>query len=508
MTAYTKAGSVYQILNQMITTGPLANEPKLPPIRALAKELKTSPVTLMKAIELLEKEKILFRKSRSGIYNAKAKVDVTKHQIIPTKKKKYEYVAEQIETDIQQGKFKIGSYLPSNKYLSFQYHVSNDILRLALLKANSKGLIHRHAGYWIVGEKLEPSLFSLTRKYAYIIGELPPSHRMLDNTFYSTFLRSLETELQNQGIIIKDYLQPEEYNSWVYLVQESSTAGFVIVGGFWAGKVLDPDKTLEKILFLFRKEAPPLVINDFNNSLVRPEIFPLKANIFPLWYNNQKGPEITAAHLAQKGHKKVAFLTYNEKNMVRFSDMNRKLKQISGEDAEVFFHSIKFKTDMAPLTIKQIPSSARLILPAIFWNHKFKKVDPLERLYLRMGRTVMDDLCWQAIYPLLEDLIKIKEISAWVCDETIVALAVVDFLEEKGIRIPERLSIFSLYGDERCLDKRITSFERGHDIAGYLAAHCILGDIPIRKTRNGLVEIEGKLMVRNTVGLAREEGKG
>lgn len=492
----------------MITKGTLAHEIKLPPVRILAKQFQTSHLTVVHAMKLLEEEKLVVRKHRSGIYNANAKEPQLEKDFNKIKKK-HECVADQIEEDIQQSRFKIGSMLPSNKVLSFRYHVSGLILRLALKKVNDKGLIHRYAGHWIAGGKLEQSPDYKTRKYVYIIGVRPPFHRQFDNTFNSLFLRSIETELQNQGLTIKEYLYPEEYKNWVRLIREPSTSGFVVIGDLWSGFASKPLKTFQNILLSFRNISCPLVINDFNYPLHNDPVFrspPLSSNIFPLWYNEQRGPEIAANYLALLGHKKVAFLTRHEKNKSRFLIMESKLKQLFKEKVESFFYFVNISTGnnpRSPLSLKQIPSSVRSILPAIFWDHNFKKVDPLESLYMKMGRTVNEDLCFQEITPILEELLKNKDISVWVCDEILISLTVADFLEEKGIRIPEQLSIFSLYGDEFCSDKGITTFEKGHDIAGYLAAHCILGDIPIRKNRKGLVEIEGKLMVRTSTRPAK-----
>jgi hypothetical protein len=45
----------------------------------------------------------------------------------------------------------------------------------------------------------------------------------------------------------------------------------------------------------------------------------------------------------------------------------------------------------------------------------------------------------------------------------------------------------------------ITTFNYMDGNAAYLAAHCILGDIPIKKNRRGFVEYEGQIMVRKSV---------
>jgi hypothetical protein len=45
----------------------------------------------------------------------------------------------------------------------------------------------------------------------------------------------------------------------------------------------------------------------------------------------------------------------------------------------------------------------------------------------------------------------------------------------------------------------ITTFNFMESKAAYLAAHCILGDIPVKKNRKGYLEYEGQIMVRKSV---------
>lgn len=95
--------------------------------------------------------------------------------------------------------------------------------------------------------------------------------------------------------------------------------------------------------------------------------------------------------------------------------------------------------------------------------------------------------------------------TAWICHGMELPLAAEDFLFERKIAIPKELSFMAMHSTQRIEGLNITAFELCFDRMGYLAAHCILGDIPMNKNGKGLIEYEWKLKVRKTVGQAKGE---
>jgi DNA-binding LacI/PurR family transcriptional regulator len=78
-------------------------------------------------------------------------------------------------------------------------------------------------------------------------------------------------------------------------------------------------------------------------------------------------------------------------------------------------------------------------------------------------------------------------------------MAAGEFLMENKINIPDKISLAGFRDSEFCMEYGITAYDFIDSKAGYLAAHCILGDIPIKENRKGYVEYEGQIMIRKSV---------
>ena len=100
---------------------------------------------------------------------------------------------------------------------------------------------------------------------------------------------------------------------------------------------------------------------------------------------------------------------------------------------------------------------------------------------------------------MFEKALKIKEITAWVGTGYLETIAAAEFLMERGVDIPNEISLAGLDDHDGTMQHGITSYNYMEGKAAYLAAHCILGDIPIKKNRKGYVEYEGQIMVRKSV---------
>jgi DNA-binding LacI/PurR family transcriptional regulator len=78
-------------------------------------------------------------------------------------------------------------------------------------------------------------------------------------------------------------------------------------------------------------------------------------------------------------------------------------------------------------------------------------------------------------------------------------IAASEFLLDQKISIPDKISLIGFDTIKTTMKHGITCYDFMKSKAGYLAAHCILGDIPIKKNRGGFVEYKGQIMVRKSV---------
>jgi DNA-binding LacI/PurR family transcriptional regulator len=75
-----------------------------------------------------------------------------------------------------------------------------------------------------------------------------------------------------------------------------------------------------------------------------------------------------------------------------------------------------------------------------------------------------------------------------------------------GMQAPARLSLLSFDNAYRHLPVGLTSVDFGFDYLGYQAAHAILGDVPVKRDRNGDIPARARVADGGTVGPAPRTG--
>jgi DNA-binding transcriptional regulator YhcF (GntR family) len=79
-----------------------------------------------------------------------------------------------------------------------------------------------------------------------------------------------------------------------------------------------------------------------------------------------------------------------------------------------------------------------------------------------------------------------------------MALSLNKMEKENRIRVPQQVSIIGLENDRRYLHLGITTCMRDWETMGYLMAHAVIGDIPMRTTRRGFIDYDALLLERRT----------
>jgi DNA-binding LacI/PurR family transcriptional regulator len=134
-----------------------------------------------------------------------------------------------------------------------------------------------------------------------------------------------------------------------------------------------------------------------------------------------------------------------------------------------------------------------------FEGYQFEHADPIEEIYPYLADRIYKDIRKKRMASMFEKALKIKEITAWVGTGYSETIAAAEFLMERRVDIPNEISLIGFDDHEGTMEYGITTFNPLEGKAAYLAAHCILGDIPIKRNRKGYVEYEGQIMVRKSV---------
>jgi DNA-binding LacI/PurR family transcriptional regulator len=231
-------------------------------------------------------------------------------------------------------------------------------------------------------------------------------------------------------------------------------------------------------------------------------------NLFFIGYDDYAPGEKAGNYLASMGHKQIAYFNFGNYpgNLQLFKGVESAIKKLcSGESNIHYFHDesddYSWHADLSTYQSAPKEEKKRFLegYSGLFNGYQFKMTDPIVGMYPLLANQIKKDLCNKRMTPMFEKALKIKEVTAWVGTGYLDTIVAAEFLMECGVNIPNEISLFGFRDHELSTEYGITTFNFMEDKGGYLAAHCILGDIPIKKNRKGYVEYEGQIMVRKSV---------
>lgn len=502
-----KAEHVSELIRESILTGELAGKPMLPGARKLCEHFRVSRGTMAQALAILRDEGLIESRDRSGVFIKREKGAKPQRTPLPQAKswKKAEKIAEDIESMISEGELGVGDFLPYQKSLCVTYRVSPKTIREALRILVGRGIVQQKGTTWIVGSKLLRKMVSKMRVIAY--DHIPNTvHRGLD------FFVGLEKELLKHGVPISlsRIAQTPGIRNSKDKIESTGTLGLAIFNmTMWIrSKTKMNLERLRKELYDLNKYGVPVVLN---RAAPVQEDFPelsLRSyqNLYPLGPVNLNAGIETMVFLHAQGHRHIGFFSYVNQSWAaeRFMAFRTAAKRVGegrltvslfGANADPLKPTNPFRGD-AEKSFRNFNAMTAHALN----GYRFCRKIPAFRALGSMVAHISLDQHIDGMISVFNKALANEEITAWICADTSVAFAAYDFLQSKGVDVPERLSLVSLGDDELTAQFRITAYDPRIDRIGYLAAHCLLGDIPIKKDKNGFVECPGQIVDRGTVG--------
>jgi hypothetical protein len=207
-------------------------------------------------------------------------------------------------------------------------------------------------------------------------------------------------------------------------------------------------------------------------------------------------------------HKKIACFNFGNvpDDFLRFQGVESAHKRLFKSESNIsYFHEGPTETHWAAdlstyaRTFREKKDRFLEGYSGLFENYQFQMNDPIEGIYPFLANHILKDVYKKRMAPVFEKALKIKEITAWVGTGAYVTAVAAEFLIEHGIDIPNEISLIGFNQNKEIIEYGITVYDFMDSKEGYLAAHCILGDIPVKRNRKGYVEYEGQIIVRKSV---------
>jgi DNA-binding LacI/PurR family transcriptional regulator len=265
-------------------------------------------------------------------------------------------------------------------------------------------------------------------------------------------------------------------------------------------------KTAESI----SKKNLPLVVDSYNKILLGFPNFTFKhmSSLFFIGYDDYEPGEKAGTYLASMGHKQIAFFHFgtNPGNFRLFKGVESAIERLFHSESKIYYFQEKsddafWHADLSTYAGTSMEKKKRFLeaYSELFERYQFQDADPVEEVYPSLAGRIYKDLYKKRMAPVFEKALKIKEITAWIGPGYWETMAAAEFLMGKKIDVPSEISLFGFRDGDLNTEYGITTFNYMEEKAAYLAAHCVLGDIPIKKNRTGYVEYEGQIMARKSV---------
>lgn len=505
--SHSKTSLVSTSIKQQIAAGQLPLGSRLPPIRQLASLFGVSKVTANLAIRELEKDGWVNIQPRKGAIVRKGKAP----QPMPLSpvKLKFEQVAEQLEELIGKGDIKAREPLPTRKALCYRYGISPATLCRALKLAEQKGLIHRRGSMLFAGPSTTSRSETHRKVFVLPAWSRPQNRQIRHREPRRDFMRDFEKELSRYHLIYVG-----KYDSWPSGSKRTSAGYFYPCSRQIVVEVSDNSQSLmEKELTRINRIGRPVIL--YNHVFMR-EVFPRLSfrphrNVFPFGVDNREAGRQTGKYLYNNGHRHVAYFSFVKElwSLHRCEGVAHAIEEHDQSQGELRsfqagFSGVGFRPSFQDQPEKQLKEIMSFV-DHLFNGYRFSRNYIARRLIGDTYTRMVNDQLHAMMAPLFEEALSNPEITAWVCSDSPVAAAAAQFLNSQRIEIPRQISMVAIDDDFELSDRAINGCDLQFDRMAYLAAHCIIGDIPIKKNRQGVVECPPRIVDRGSVARIRNQ---
>lgn len=496
----------------MILSGDYPPGSRLPSLRNMAHAFSVSFGSISRATDILVAEGLVRKVRGSGLYVRDTQNNDENPGLIadfPPLDKKPKKIYNDIRREISAGNWRVGNVLPPRKELRFRLRTSPSTLGKALRRAAEDGLVHQSGSSWIVGPPDIKTPGKTLSVYA-LSGGIPSTSNRVARSVTDLFLFPFEKELANFGIPFRANIGPNDPRRPAPgILARGKALGFLFYGyrEDWATWRENPLQLVEdEMTWLSRLDTPVAVFNCAPVVGQFPDFsFKPFKNVFPLGLDNLAAGQETGIHLARMGHSRIAFFSY--------SDDIWNARRLEGLESaqESFPHDLKeivpFQANVEKTAFRNLQNIdiSRL---STHLNEMAKEINPAYKGAADIPwpsitgpiRTMMIGKHQRSILePLFERARKDRTITAWVASNPPVAIDAARYLRNHGLSVPGDVSLITIDDTKDLPQAGITACNLQVERIAYLAAHCLMGDIPIRRNRKGVVECPVRIVDRGSV---------
>ncbi len=502
----TVASRIARSLEERIRNGSISN---IDSVAKIARSHDTSRTTVSQALhELQEKGLVIcrrgartkiapqFRSSCSGATGEETSV---------------EKFYRSIRSEITDGTLRIGSILPKQQFFIEKECITSTTVTEVFRRLEHEGFLHKKGRRWIVGPfQSESTRSNDTRVHAAVHDSAPvvlifSPHEvafregLINNPFTSRFVNSFSQELMNAGYRKAFQSMGAVHHKGEPRIQECIRECLNIIyklDSRYAGALVHPGfrlPLLDEWLPELRTRGKPVVLFDSSEvaATYTRKNLGLSNTYFRLYRDEYSDAFLAVKVLVEAGHRRIAFPVFWGGGI---DWVNRR--------AEL--------TREAALSHPGHPQILVVNQTETFW--KGPKCERDGSIQERIEARVDEFTCMLGQAgskrsfrkTVIDATPSMKEIVQWgatgiIAPNDAIAYEYYVWLQTAGIRVPEDISLISFDNAPESETYPISTIDPGFSRLGYLAAHMLIGDIPLNHFSDGNVGGKANLVDRGSI---------
>lgn len=473
---------------------------RLPTVRALARQLGTSAVTMVKVLKTLREQGFVEKRpGRSGYYVPERGAPASAAVLDDSPRGRGEAIAAVIRDEILQGQYPASEPMPQQKHLCARFGCSHGTVRKALALLVGERLLQREGTRYRLRE-----FRGRARSVGVYVCGYP---QVVDHTADDVYdlVHAAESAVQRFGWGQLQFFLAGTNTEHVRMIPElpdlapsdHQVAGYVFIRYRYRGGWKR---------FLLSRKRIPLVVVDFDQMADfddNPDPIANDRNFARLHRNctivvpdNRIAGQEVAGHLAVLGHRRAAFFSH-----------------VSLDDPR------KTRRAWARLRYDGVASvfrpggdgERRLCVYDGSGQMRVQEHTPASDIWSKLGRVPAavheeghDSLqrvrevaeISRVMTPLFQQALADRDITAWVCCTDQLAAVARDFLKAHGMAVPGRIALVGFGNTRLSYRADISSYDFGYERIGNLAVSYLVYPRLRPRSDSPITHVSGQLVTR------------
>lgn len=471
----------------------------LPSIPELAAAHKAAYRTMWKAVQVLVKKGIVHTRQGKKIRQT---IGPGRHGASSSDR-----LFDGIKASIETGDYRARALLPKINYFARTYGVSSATVTQVFRRLAVENLVHHIGHRWVVGPRpLQPASPLMLSNASDMPVALVLAYNAVDwsammgESFVNAFLMPCSTELLRHDVIVSPCLRQSGEQKGLALPAgtDEVIAYARSLGDRYAGTIImsvhpREDDVDEWIAELIKHRKPVIYFDQADQgSYLTRQSFGIRKGYYRLYQDEKSAASLVLEHLAHRGHRAIA---------VYGTDMG----EWAPRRAQTLCDLGVLLTPSPSIACSKLDSAWREVLGPSVMHALVSKTAELAGIDDPFGdgnagklKRFREMLLERS--PSLVSLLTNGNATALVCLNEQLAREHYFFLKALGIAIPHQFSIISFDSSPEMAYFPISTVDWGFEQLGYLAAHILIGDIPVRADRQGGIPGVCRLADRGSIG--------